>query len=73
MNFFFSFDGESFQSVGSSKYSHVMTYGMANYRENAFTMGCAFGYDCADKTEIMDMRTLTWFETLNYPFVYYGE
>ena len=66
LNFFSSFDGQSYQSAGSSQYSHGATYGMANYRGQALTTGCWIG-SCALKTELMDMTTLTWSAGRDYP------
>ena len=66
LNLFLSFDGQSYQSAGSSEYSHRSTYGMANYRGKALTTGCWTG-SCAVKTELMDMNTLTWSAGPNYP------
>ena len=68
MNFFLSFDGETYQSAGSSFYSHAATYGMANYLGKALTTGCAGDSFCAKKTELMDMNTLTWSVGPDYPF-----
>ena len=66
---FFSFDGEFYQSVESSKYRHYYTLGLANYRGNGLTTGC---YDsnaeCSFKTEILDMTTLKWSDGPIYPF-----
>ena len=69
-NFFSSFDGESYQSAGSSKYSHQWTLGMANYLGKALTTGCMvmYGDSCGVKTELMDMNTLTWSAGPDYPF-----
>ena len=73
-NLFLSFNGESYQSAGSSEYSHKRTYGMANYRGKALTTGCYSGCyiscygSCAVKTELMDMNTLTWSAGPDYPF-----
>ena len=66
-NLFLSFDGSSYQSAGSSEYSHRRTNGMANYRSKALTTGCSGG-SCAVKTELMDMNTLTWSAGPDYPF-----
>ena len=65
-NLFSSFDGISYQSAGSTEYSHHFTYGMANYRGKALTTGCRDG-SCALKTEMMDMETLTWSTGPDYP------
>ena len=67
LNLFFSFDGQSYQSAGSSVYSHEFTLGMANYRGKALTTGC-WGDSCGVKTELMDMETLTWSAEPDYPF-----
>ena len=72
LNFFLSFDGQSYQSAGSSEYSHADTYGMANYLGKALTTGCFCTVpslcSCAVKTELMDMNTLTWSSGPDYPF-----
>ena len=67
LNLFQSFDGQSYQSAGSSEYPHRYTYGMANYLGKALTTGCWSG-SCALKTELMDMTTLTWSSGPDYPF-----
>ena len=67
LNLFLSFDGQSYQSAGSSEYSHLLTYGMANYRGTALTTGCFTGH-CHVKTEFMDMETLSWSAGPDYPF-----
>ena len=67
LNLFLSFDGQSYQSAGSSEYSHQNTLGMANYRGKALTTGC-WSSSCGRKTELMDMTTLTWSSGPNYPF-----
>ena len=66
-----SFDGQHFGSAGSSKYSHRLVYGMANYKGKALTTGCndpGNELSCLDKTEIMDMTTLEWADGPNYPY-----
>ena len=65
--FFFRFDGETYQSAGSSAYSHKRTYGLANYRGRALTTGC-YSSSCGVKTELMDMNTLRWSIGPDYPF-----
>ena len=64
----FRFDGEITQPAGSSKFSHVLTYGMGNYIGQALTTGCSVGSNCNVKTELMDMKTLTWSDGPDYPF-----
>ena len=66
--FVFRFDGENSQPAGSSKYSHLWTEGMGNFMGQALTTGCYTGSDCAVKTELMDMSTLTWSDGPDYPF-----
>ena len=34
-----SFDGEKYQLTEDSKYSHIWTYGLANYKGKALTTG----------------------------------
>ena len=67
LNFFSSFDGQSYQSAASSEYSHRATYGMANYRGKALTTGCYPDGSCGLKTELMDMTSLTWSAGPDYP------
>ena len=70
IEFLFSFDGESYQSAGSSEYSHRLTYRMAKYLGKALTTGCDDSSTCSVKTELMDMDTLTWNSGLDYPFTF---
>ena len=67
IRFLSSFDGQSYQSAGSSQYSHDLTFGMANYRGKALITGCEWG-SCGLKTELMDMNTLTWSSGPDYPY-----
>ena len=64
----FSFDGEVYESVMLSKYSHIWTRGLANYRGKALTTGCNGYGACSFKTEFLDMRTLRWSEGPDFPF-----
>ena len=68
----FSFDGDFYHSVESSKYSHQNVYGLANYKNKAFTTGCQYGTvnlpsECV-KTELLNMETLQWSDGPDYPF-----
>ena len=72
---FSSFDGVEFKQTMSSLRSHIGTFGLGNYRGNAFTTGCSpdalnfddFGDDsCSRTSEIFDMTDMTW---LNYRHV----
>ena len=66
---FLSFDGEDFGIVQDSHYSHLMSFGLGNYRGAAFTTGCDhYGKNCFNKTEILNMQTLEWSEAPDYPF-----
>ena len=68
LNIFLSFDGKSYQAAGSSAESHRYTYGMANYLGKALTTGCYSTLFCSVKTELMDMKTLTWSSGPDFPF-----
>ena len=54
----FSFDGEVYESIILSQYSHIWTRGLANYRGKALTTGCNSFGECSFKTELLDMATL---------------
>ena len=54
----FSFDGEVYESIILSQYSHIWTRGLANYRGKALTTGCNSFGECSFKTELLDMTTL---------------
>ena len=68
LNFVLRFDGESYQSVSSTEYSHRYTFGMGNYHGKALVTGCHMDSTCYVKTELMDMNTLTWSSGPDYPF-----
>ena len=65
-----SFDGEVFNSIESTKYSHKSTHGLGNYKGTALTTGCLNNdnSDCWLKTELLDMTTMKWSEGPDYPF-----
>ena len=63
-----SFDGNLYQSAGTSSYAHDRTYGMANYKGKALITGCGDS-GCGVKTELMDMDTLEWNDGPDYPFI----
>ena len=65
---FSSFDGNIYQSAGTSSYSHKVTYGMANYKGKALITGCENSSTCGVKTELMDINTLEWSDGPDYPF-----
>ena len=54
------FDGENFQTAGSSKFPHGWSLGMGNYKGQALTTGCNSDSSCYIKTELMNMETLQW-------------
>ena len=62
------FDGEYFQTAGSSIFGHKYTLGMGNYKNKALTTGCYGGYSCVAKTELMNMETLQWSNGPDFPF-----
>ena len=65
----FSFDGEYYNSVESTKYRHDYTYGLGNYNGKALAVGCySSNADCSFKAELLDMNTLEWSEGSDYPF-----
>ena len=64
----FRFDGENFQTAGSSKFSHRYTLGMGNYKGQAITTGCSDISTCSIKTELMNMETLEWSNGPDYTF-----
>ena len=79
---FSRFDGVEFKQTESSPRPHIGTFGLGNYRGNAFTTGCSpeapnfddFGDDsCSRTTEIFDMTDMAWASYHrnfpDYPFV----
>ena len=64
----FRFDGEYFQTAGSSKFGHKYTYGLGNYKNKALTTGCNGDSSCYVKTELMNMETLEWSNGPDFPF-----
>ena len=62
------FDGEYFHAAGSTKFSHMYTSGMANYKNQALTTGCGYSSSCYVKTELMNMETLQWSNGPDFPF-----
>ena len=68
-----SFDGDFYHSVESSKYSHLYTNGLANYKNKALTTGCHTPSECYIKTELLDMETLQWSDGPDYPFARYAQ
>ena len=67
MIYFLSFDGDKFETVGSSKCDHDYTYGMANYRESPMTTGSYFNSHCYVKTEIYNFESKQWNDAPDYP------
>ena len=67
--YFLSFDGENYQSIESSKYSHAYTFGLANYKGKALITGCyVSNADCSFATELFDMNTMNWSDGPDFPF-----
>ena len=51
-----------FEKTQNSYYAHYQTFGLGNYRGNAFTTGCSHeGGFCYQKTEILDMTEMKWY------------
>ena len=65
---FFSYDGENFVSIASSKCNHDRTLGLANYRGMALTTGSFKGAGCNIRTEIYDFEADQWQDGPDYPF-----
>ena len=68
MIYFFSFDGDNFETVASSTCDHDYTYGLANYRGSPMTTGSYWNSDCYVKTEIYDFENNRWNDAPDYPF-----
>ena len=65
----FSYNGKKFKKVKNSAiYSHRSTYGLRNYKGQALTTGCDQSYECGNKTERLDMTTMTWSNAEDFPF-----
>ena len=64
----FRFDGEFFQTAGSSNFDHKDTFGMGIYKKKALTTGCYGSSKCSVKTELMNMETLEWSDGPDFPF-----
>ena len=63
------FDGENYQSIESSKYSHQFTTGLANYKGKALAVGCLdSNTDCSFATELFDLNTMKWSDGPDFPF-----
>ena len=63
----FSFDGTNFETAGSAKCDHYVTYGLANYRGKAITTG-SWNSGCSVRTELYDFETDQWNDAADYPF-----
>ena len=68
LTFILSFDGENYQTLEPTTYSHASTFGLANYKGKAFTTGCCNSTKCYKKTELLDMTTMKWSHGPDYPF-----
>ena len=64
----FSFDGENFEAVASSKCAHGLTFGLANYQGSALTTGSEFNSNCYVRTELYDFGNNQWNDAPDYPF-----
>ena len=62
------FDGQNYAKLNASKYPHDWTLGLGNYRGKALTTGCFLDQKSYGKqTEILNLETLTWTSTQEYP------
>ena len=66
-NYFSRFNGTSFKTEPSSKFSHTYTFALGSYRYSPFVTGSE-GYLGGLKTEILDNKTQKWTEVEDYPF-----
>ena len=64
----FSFDGENYESLESSTYSHRNTFSIGNYRGKVLATGCDNASYCYRKTELLDMATMKWTDGPDYPY-----
>ena len=65
----FSFDGQNFQSMKSSKYDHIRTTSLANYKNQVLTVSCDESYtsdSCGWSTELFDFETQKWSDGPQY-------
>ena len=65
-NLYLSFDGDRFEEIGDSKFSHRFTLGLANYQGKALTTGCDSRNEF--QSEMLDLNTLQWSDVPDYPF-----
>ena len=57
-----------YKNITESKYSHIWTLGLANYRGKALTTGCNDFGACSFKTELLNVTSEEWLDGPDYPF-----
>ena len=62
------FNGDTFGQAGKSHESHRETMSLANYKGSALTTGCSTGGSCGVRTELMDMKDLSWHNEDDFPY-----
>ena len=67
-NFSPSFDGQTFQRLGSTKCDHDYTLGLANYRGSPLTTGSGANSNCFVKSEVYNFENNQWNDASDYPF-----
>jgi len=63
-----SYDGESFKTEPSTKYSHYDVYALGSYRDSPFVTGDSWHDTDGLKTEILDYDAGQWNQADDYPF-----
>ena len=66
---FFRFNGNSFKTEPSSKYSHENVGALGNYRGSPFVTGGNTGVKKRTVTEILNYKSQEWNQADDYPFV----
>ena len=65
---FFSYDGETFERLPSTKCDHDYTLGLANYRGLPLTTGSNANSNCYVKSEVYNFENNQWNDAPDYPF-----
>ena len=65
--FYFRFDGKTFKTEPSSKFSHVAVYALGSYRKSPFVTGHHSSTNGL-KTEILNFEAGYWYQADDYPF-----
>ena len=63
----FRFDGATFKTEPSTRYTHESVMALGSYRNSPFVTGSG-NFKDGLKTEILDYEAKTWTEVKEYPF-----